>query len=421
MKNIIFSGSSDESDENIIKEPKNENEDNDPIIIYNSPTHNRRKRVRHPVAEPNEIVTYQYSGQSSATQSPERQTSPRKRRRRKYFPEAENGGTAGEKTKEAGGETHKEEFHESEPQTDKINEEECNENDEKQNIDDNQEKSPQKQRYLRKNKRKSIDTEEVTFAQTDSQMDEDQNPPKRIKIDENIDIAKQSSEHLNTDTSNTEKYEEDTQENEISQGSKDDDLITYYITREKSIHILGKQYEFQISDGQKVLYSSKFKAKNNVMPISCKEKCHAKDSENIVAYIVSGNSSCDFTLRKKSQTGYELLTVRFFPLERIRIKTRKCIVTFFTQDDSGQTKILRLLSKTPERAQNGDLRFNFGHKPYIQSLKNLLLYDCIDKVPVVRIRKLPNDSIEADAKSNIEPLHLFALVIADCLCNLTSF
>ena len=419
MKNVIFSGSSDDEEKNETKgEEKNENDDT--LIILNSPTHSRRKRIRTPSSEPAKVVTYQYSDNSSAPQSPER-SSPRKRRRRKTNPDPDNK----ENTTEQNTESTIDKTNEvKEPKIDVDTKKEYtkqHENTEKQEYEGFQIKQQEKPKMPMNQTEITINKNEDTLKQKEIPNDNEKSPSKPLKLEQNLEISKSSSinssKYSNSDNSNDLNDEEE----KLSENTKDDDLITYFITREKSLHILGKQYKFQISDGEKVLYSSKFKAKSNFIPISCKETCHIKNSEDHVAYIVTGNCFCDFSLREKSQTGYELMTIRFFPLEKMRIKTRKCIATFFSQDQNGQTKIIRLLSKTPEKAQNGTLKFNFGHKPYIQSLKNLLLYDCIDKLPAIRIRKLPADSIEVDAKQDIDPLHLFSLVIADCLCNTTSF
>lgn len=198
------------------------------------------------------------------------------------------------------------------------------------------------------------------------------------------------------------------------------DFKTFTIKRSTSIMIYGKRIKFSILDGENVLFSSKFKGMEKIIPISAGAECHMKASEHD-AYVITGNDFHDFSLREKSATGREKLTCRFFSYGKT-MRTRRSVVTlFFHQSDSESNDyVLRLTSRKPVVDDDGNVLHDFGGRKAVQSIRNVAYIDKESNLDLIYLRKTDDDILELDSKVNIGPLSLFAIAISDFMCNLIS-
>ncbi|OHS94470.1 hypothetical protein TRFO_11083 [Tritrichomonas foetus] len=186
---------------------------------------------------------------------------------------------------------------------------------------------------------------------------------------------------------------------------------TYLITRESKMHLNGKRIFFSFFDGNKQIYAAKCKSKNAESVFIMKGK-QVHLGETADAIILVGNEGSDFSLRKSSNSGDEIITVRIVPPKTPADTARKMAVTFFMPKDGTPA---RITSKNPGLNPDGKVEHDFEGHFAVSSMKNAVLVAKANGPNLVLIRKTGPDAIEIDVRFEHEDLWIFAIGIASFL------
>jgi hypothetical protein len=181
---------------------------------------------------------------------------------------------------------------------------------------------------------------------------------------------------------------------------------TYQCHRHKSTTLSGRRVLFTFSDGDTVKFSAKFKKKQklNYIPIVTGSDPHLS-SENCAGFLLYGNDFSDFSLRKGSQFGDEILSLQFRrPMPDIE-SPRKLFCYFYHQPIGCPDK----LESADPRSQGNFWIIDLGAETCISSVKNCRLD--YRGTPYCYVRKMEAEMIEVEAKRNIDELCLFAIAI----------
>lgn len=190
-----------------------------------------------------------------------------------------------------------------------------------------------------------------------------------------------------------------------------DEWITYLITREKKTHLNGTRIFFNFFEGSRQTYVAKCKTKkaSNVYIMKGSEVHMGSTAD---ALILIGNDGADFSLRKKVNSGDEIMTVRIVPPKTSTDTTRRMTVTFFFPCHGSPSK---LVTKPPSLNHSGKIEHDFEGRTAIESIKNAVLIDKTNGAGKLFIRKTAKDAIELDAKFSHDKVSIFTVGIASFL------
>ena len=181
----------------------------------------------------------------------------------------------------------------------------------------------------------------------------------------------------------------------------------YLIQREQKIKFNGIRTFFRFNLLQQRYFSAKLKTRNtNYIPIVSGDEIHLSGPAEAV--IITGNDGKDFSLRNKSHTGHEILTIRYFEISK---SIRKMLITFFDRNEN--------CPKTLKSRMVNNLPFlNFEGRYVIQSIKNAILFNEENGPNLLFLRKTGKNALEIEAKFDINPLFLFAIGISSFICSI---
>jgi hypothetical protein len=159
-----------------------------------------------------------------------------------------------------------------------------------------------------------------------------------------------------------------------------------------------------------VKFSAKFKKtqKINYVPIVAGSDPHLS-SENCSGFLLHGNDLSDFSLRRGSRFGDEILSLQFRKSMPDMESPRKLYCYFYHQPFG-----------CPDRLESADPRphgdawiIDLGTEQCISSIKNCRLDN--RGTPYCYVRKVEEHTIEVEAKRCVDEMSLFAIAIASLL------
>jgi len=191
-------------------------------------------------------------------------------------------------------------------------------------------------------------------------------------------------------------------------------LTIFTITRENSFKISGRRIYFRFNRETNCIFSAKCKSKGSEkIPIVSGSEVHLRNPSDTV--LIVGNNGTDFSLRERSQTGKELLTVRYYPKSIGTNSFRRMVITFFQKTEEMPQK---LRSKTPTFTNDGVAIHDFEGRYSIASVKNAVLAEEESLPNLLMIRKIAKDAADIEARFPIDPVYLFGIGISSFLCSL---
>jgi hypothetical protein len=188
-------------------------------------------------------------------------------------------------------------------------------------------------------------------------------------------------------------------------------FFTYRCTRHRSTNLAGRRTFFTFSESDDPKFTAKFKKKSNLNYIPIVEGATPHiSSTDCTAFLLYGNDLSDFSLRRGSRYGDEILSLQFrrSPLGDKGPRKLKC---FFYHQSFGCP---RDLESADPRLQDKAWIVDLGVDECLSSVKNCRLDH--NGIPYCYVRKMEPEVVELEAKRVISELHLFAIGIASLLC-----
>lgn len=186
---------------------------------------------------------------------------------------------------------------------------------------------------------------------------------------------------------------------------------TYSCQRKKSMNIKGKKILFYFKDENNILYTAKFKPSSTFIPIVAGDKAHIK-SDNNDAVLLYTNNFCDFSLRKKTSYGPEIMSIQFRRYKNEEKKPRRLSLFFFdSQDDIPE----KLDSVEPDQTDEMTWCVDLNTEDAITSIKNCRIEDKNHNLFEI-VRKKKEDVLEVEARDTFDTICLFTTAIASFLC-----
>ena len=186
---------------------------------------------------------------------------------------------------------------------------------------------------------------------------------------------------------------------------------TYNCQRKKSINIKGKKILFYFKDGNNILFTAKFKPSSTYIPIMAGDDVHIK-SDNNDAVLLYANNFCDFSLRKKTNYGPEIMSIQFRIYENEARQPRRLSLFFFERQDDIPEK---LDSVEPDQTDEMTWCVDLNTEDAVTSIKNCRIEDQNHNLYEI-VRKKKDDVLEVEARDTIDKLCLFTTAIASFLC-----
>jgi hypothetical protein len=180
--------------------------------------------------------------------------------------------------------------------------------------------------------------------------------------------------------------------------------------RKKSTNIRGTRVIFGLT-GNGVTLSAKYKnSKSEFIPIVVGEDIHLS-AKTWNSVLLHGNQYSAFSLRKESQIGEEIMSLRFTRLEDdvVHPRTLEC---FFFQTDGLFPR--RLESAEPEMLGAGKWSLYLKSDHAISSIRNCRLDDEMHR-HYCYVRKMSRNLLEIEARDCLPDLCLFAIGISSWL------
>ncbi|OHT12220.1 hypothetical protein TRFO_18133 [Tritrichomonas foetus] len=255
---------------------------------------------------------------------------------------------------------------------------------ESSNSKKNHKKSPEMKKTMNKNENK------IDKLQEKEQIDQ---PNKEMK--ENQTIEKDDSKKLIVQK--PENDENIKTENDIQVWKK------YTVTREKKAHLNGRRLFFSLFDENKILYAAKTKTKNS-KTINIKKGSEAHLSAKSDAIILVGNEGRNFSLRNKSNTGEEIITIKVSPPKNKSNEIRKMTINFFEP-----------MKDTPLVLTSNYSKMKKDHNFKIKSIKNNILTEKGKDQNKLIIRRSNDNDLEIEIGFMHDELWAFAFGIASFL------
>lgn len=186
---------------------------------------------------------------------------------------------------------------------------------------------------------------------------------------------------------------------------------TYSCQRKKSMNIKGKKVLFFFKDGDNILFTAKFKTTSTFIPIVAGNEVHIK-SENNDAVLLYANNFCDFSLRKKTSYGPEIMSIQFRRYNNEEKQPRRLSLFFFDPQDDIPEK---LDSVEPYQTDEMTWCVDLNTEDAITSIKNCRIEDKNHNLFEI-VRKKKEDVLEVEARDTIDKICLFTTAIASFLC-----
>ncbi|OHT00702.1 hypothetical protein TRFO_32571 [Tritrichomonas foetus] len=186
---------------------------------------------------------------------------------------------------------------------------------------------------------------------------------------------------------------------------------TFECIRKKSTNIKGSRIIFSFNKGNETLFSAKYKAQKSFIPIVTGSNVHLKSDEN-EACLLFGNDFCDYSLRKKTNFGSEIMSIQFRKYENEAKGPRRLSLFFFNRQDGLPDKLENV---EPVASDENTWTVDLHTDEAISSIKNCSIEDSKHQ-PYAFIRKKKSNTLEIEGQDNIENICLFAITIASFLC-----
>ena len=184
-----------------------------------------------------------------------------------------------------------------------------------------------------------------------------------------------------------------------------------------------KQFIFKLTDSNfnnsdTILYTAKYRS-SSIDPIISLFKGntgHLKE-DHAEGVILTSEKLTNFSLRKQSRYGNELMSLKFVKSILNSKKPRSIqIYASIDSSDSNHSKPIFLRNLEPKRTVFGTWELNLNSKNVCASSKNCRIINDSTKETVFIIRKVEKHVIEIEAMKCFSLLQLFALAISSLLC-----
>lgn len=188
-------------------------------------------------------------------------------------------------------------------------------------------------------------------------------------------------------------------------------LLCYLAMRTKTSSVKGKRIHFQFSLDDVNLYHAKFKGKhptNIKIPISEGTECHY--SRNNSYYLTASH---DFTTYRMTFNDVEIYKAEFEKVDNNNDIPKKMRVEWTPNDG---TPSLVLISKMPERNDEGKYILDFDGRYAEPSIKNCIFIDPNDGGIRAMVRKVDQWEQDIDAHPSVPSLLLFTILLCLNIC-----
>ncbi|KAH0791877.1 hypothetical protein GPJ56_004234 [Histomonas meleagridis] len=191
-------------------------------------------------------------------------------------------------------------------------------------------------------------------------------------------------------------------------------METCQCIKKKNTNIRGTRIFFQLVQNGHALYSAKYKSSKSTdyIPISSGEKVHFK-SETLDGALLFTNQMSDFSLRKSTKFGEELLSILL--RKDITEEEPRSITVYFFGSDSLPPKLMS--AKPQYNPQTEEWFVDLGTDEALSSIKNSRLED-ENHMLYAYVRKTAKNVLEVEARTCIDKMRVFAIAIASFLCDL---
>ena len=186
----------------------------------------------------------------------------------------------------------------------------------------------------------------------------------------------------------------------------------YRINRQSTMKLSGYRHDFQLYFGDEPMYHAKVKPYSSLNQIGIAEGTTSHiSSSNFEGVLLHANSFMDFSLRKQSTFGDELMSFSFKKDPSVS-KPRDLSVTFYRHPPSVPD---HMNSVEPSLTAELEWEIDLKSSKVIPSIKNCRLEDD-QKRNYIIIRKISEDDIEVETTLNVSAMYSFALAIGSFLC-----
>ncbi|OHT10351.1 hypothetical protein TRFO_20392 [Tritrichomonas foetus] len=213
-------------------------------------------------------------------------------------------------------------------------------------------------------------------------------------------------------------------------------FITYRCQKIVSSRMFGKQTVFQLINKEgKIIYSAKFKPgasnpsisiyqgdfnsfSNNPSSGNQNNSNNSSKSDNshengTVGVILSSNKLTNFSLRKQTRYGNEIMSIKFSKGDDPKMP--RTIQIYANIEDS--QKPLHLHSMLPKKTIFGTWQLDLNADHVFTSAKNSRIINDSNETVFIT-RKVERRVLEIEALANFELLQLFAICVASYICKL---
>ena len=182
---------------------------------------------------------------------------------------------------------------------------------------------------------------------------------------------------------------------------------TYDFIEYGTYTVRGHRYHFQLSCNGRPLYHVKMKSKRPAsIPIAEGSELHFSKPP-YAGFLLNTDGHQTFSLRKQSEYGNELMTIRY--VSQGSGQPKRIYFSMFLHDSALPQN---LENKQPDfNGENYTLDFGRG-KAVVPSVKNAIIVGSEDKYPYLIARKIKKDTMQFDAFVCFTPLDIIAFGIS---------
>ena len=205
--------------------------------------------------------------------------------------------------------------------------------------------------------------------------------------------------------------------------NSESEYVVYRCQKLKSSYFGRKQFIFNLTnsriDDEIIIYTAKFRPSgtNPIISIYKGNIGHLKE-DKADGIILTSNKFTNFSLRKQSRYGNELMSLKFIKSTSCVKRPRSIQIYASVESDYNQNhpRPIFLRNIEPKKTVFGTWELNLNSKNVLASSKNCRIINDSTKETVFIIRKVEKHVIEIEAMKFFSLLQLFALSISSFLC-----
>lgn len=182
-----------------------------------------------------------------------------------------------------------------------------------------------------------------------------------------------------------------------------------YFLSKTSNGIIGKQIQFQLTEGSTCVRYTFIKNSRKLKTIFISETAKDFEAGNIFSSILVCNKAAFFSLRDHGEYGEEIFTIKFIENDSEKDRIIKAVLF---QPIQGIPS--RMFQRPPHTTANGTSVLQFGKRTVCPSVKNAILVDSND-VEVIAIMKFNKDCLCLEAVPKVPIDVIFTIGIASFL------